>query len=162
VTRPEASDFLDCLKREFGPPLKKCAESGQGYKLKLGKIRSYMFLDGDKMLVDKKSCDCIFFAVENKCIFVAVIELKARPKNVNDVIEKLRNMSSIVQVVLEACNKEGFRVEIFPIVYHDGIHDTQKRELKKNRIAFSSKKLRIIIKEYKTPLSDIIKAFKAG
>lgn len=156
--------FFECIKTQFNHVDAECREPGQGYKVKTGSVGSCLIVKGDKILAEDKSCDCIIFIEAGNCLLIAIVELKGKPSSVGDIVEKFRNTSQLVTRMLNKCTPTRLPVEIFPILYHTGIGSRQKRELRKdgNRIRFSKERHRIIMKEYKVTLKQVISNFKAG
>lgn len=156
--------FLDCVEEHFDHSVTGCREEGQRYKINLRNLGAHLIVKGDKILEADKSCDCIIFVPAGKCVRVVVVELKGKPSDVRDFVVKFRNTCQLTKRMIEKCNKGGHTIEFFPILYHNGIGGMQKRELRKenNKITFGKQKYHIILKEYKSPLTEVLSRFRAG
>jgi hypothetical protein len=67
---------------------KRCCEAG--CELGLAELPLYVLLKGEKLVTDRKMCDCVIF-VDKRPVLTALVELRSKTTHVDVVIEKLAN-----------------------------------------------------------------------
>ncbi|MGQ4915467.1 MAG: hypothetical protein ACP6IU_12095 [Candidatus Asgardarchaeia archaeon] len=140
--------------------IKRCSESGCRL-ITDRNLGEYIILKGERLLENKKACDCILICLRNDKLTIGIIELKSRTTHVNEVVEKLYNCSEFVLSLIDDFynKKSSIGYELIHIVLSKGRSSSEFQMMKNRKIKLKGRKYDIIFKNCNTSFSEIIKIF---
>ena len=141
---------IDCIKDNYITAIiNSCAE--KGCKLELNDLEEHIVLKGEKILQDRKMCDCIIFLKH----VVGFVELKSKTVHATEVVEKLTNGTKAAIDILEGCNNST-DFNFFHIVLAKKWNSSEYRVITKKKIKIRGKRYDIIPKKCGTSFCQII------
>lgn len=149
---------IDCIKDRFSYAVIGCC-SEKNCELVLKGLNNYVVLKGEKLLPDRKSCDCIIFESDNYFI-IGIVELKSKTVHASDILEKLSNSSIPPLKILEQCDESNLDFQFYPIVLAKKWHPSEFKVLSNKRITIRGKKYSIILKRCGIFFTQIISMYK--
>lgn len=149
---------LDCIKDRLGYAIVGCC-SEKNCEFVLKGLNNYVVLKGEKILQDRKSCDCIIFESSTHFI-IGIVELKSKTVHASDILEKLSNSSNSTLKILELCGEVNMDFDFYLIVLAKKWHPSEFKILSNKRITIKGKKYSIILKRCGISFTQIISMFK--
>lgn len=136
--------------------VKKCSESN--CKLGLKNLSNFIILKGEKLTTNQKICDCIIY-LQEKCVYVVLVELKSRTLHATEIIDKLTNGLIISQEIIKGVGLNISQIKFIPLLLSLSKNTSEYRVLTSKRIDFQGKKYKILLKKCGIILSEVLQNF---
>ena len=140
--------------------IRRCSESG--CKLVLDRLPNRVILKGERLVQDRKICDCIIFAIYEEAkgnLIVGIVELKSKTVDVDSVVKKLTNGSELALNILENCQKDLRNLKFYHVILSKGESSSKLKTLKRRKILFRGKRYNIIHKRCGESFWQIVRRF---